>query len=118
MRSYLVSLSLAPMLLAAPLLAQEAVPGADIAALIGGMTVQGSMSDTGAYAEFYDADGTIRGDGYTGTWTVEGDAMCFRYGEDPATCYEVAVEGEEVAWLSDGEVRGDGTLVEGNPNEY
>lgn len=118
MRCCVLALSLAPVLLAPPALAQEAVPGTEIAALVGGNTVQGSMGDTGAYTEFYDADGTIRGDGYTGTWTVEGDAMCFRYGEEPATCFQVAVDGQEVAWLSDSEVLGTGTLIEGNPNGY
>ncbi len=118
MRSRVLALSLVPVLLVTPALAQEPVPGSGIAALIGGNTVQGSMGGTEAYTEFYDAEGTIRGDGYTGTWTVEGDAMCFQYGEDPATCYQVSVKDQEVEWLSDGEVQGTGTLMAGNPNGY
>lgn len=118
MRLHILALSLAPVLLATSALAQEALPGAEIAALVSGHTVQGSMTSSGPYAEFYDADGTIRGDGYTGAWTVEGDAMCFRYGEDPATCFRVAAEGEAVTWFLDGEAQGTGTLVEGNLNGF
>ena len=101
---------------------RTAVPGADIAALVSGKTLQGTMADRVAYpdpyAEIYNADGTIQGDGYTATWRVEGDTMCITYGEDPEGCYQVVTDGEQVQWLTeDGEVYFSGTLVDADPNE-
>ncbi|MEQ8602111.1 MAG: hypothetical protein RIB45_02240 [Marivibrio sp.] len=92
--------------------------GAEIRAAISGNTVQGSMIDAGAYTEFYAADETIKGDGYTGAWSVDGDRMCFAYGEDPATCWSVAIDGDQVTWVKDGETDGTGTIVPGNPNDF
>jgi hypothetical protein len=97
--------------------AQDLAAGADITAAIAGNTVQGSMSASGAYTEFYAADGTIRGQGYTGTWTVEGDAMCFDYGQGK-DCWGVRIDGEAVTWVQDGADGGTGTIVAGNPNNF
>ena len=102
----------------APAWAQDLASADAIRAAVSDHTVVGSMADSGAYTEFYAADGTIRGDGYTGTWTVEGDAMCFDYGEDPATCWQVRLSGEQVAWVQDGAERGTGTIIVGNPNGF
>ena len=104
--------------LASPALAQDTATGAQITAAISGNTVQGGMVDTGAYTEFYDVDGMIKGEGYTGLWTIKGDTMCFVYGTDPATCYGVAIAEGEVSWILDGAVLGTGLLVVGNPNGY
>ena len=101
--------------LAGPALADNHAKGAEIMAALSGNTVQGSMSATGAYTEFYAADGTIKGQGYTGTWTVEGDAMCFDYGEGK-DCWNVRIAGEAVTWIKDGAEGGTGTIVPGNPN--
>jgi hypothetical protein len=98
-------------------LAQELATGAEIAAAISGNTVQGSMSASGAYTEFYAADGTIKGKDYTGTWTVEGDAMCFNYGDAP-DCWTVRIDGADVTWVKDGADGGTGTIVPGNPNNF
>lgn len=89
-----------------------------IRTVVSGNTVQGNMLDSGAYSEFYAADGTIRGDGYTGTWTIEGDGMCFDYGEEEATCWQVRLDGEQITWVQDGADVGDGTIVAGNPNNF
>jgi hypothetical protein len=97
--------------------AQDLAPGAIITAAISGNTVQGSMNASGAYTEFYAADGTIKGDGYTGNWSVEGDAMCFNYGEGK-DCWGVRIDGEAVTWVQDGKDGGTGTIVAGNPNSY
>jgi hypothetical protein len=86
-------------------MAQDLATGAEISAAITGNTVQGSMSASGAYTEFYAADGAIKANGYTGTWTVEGDAMCFDYGEGK-DCWGVRIDG------------GTGTIVAGNPNNF
>lgn len=112
-RSFLVVMTLA-----APALAQDLASTEAIRAAVAGNTVQGSMLDSGAYAEFYAADGTIRGDGYVGAWTVDGDAMCFAYGEDPATCWQVRLSGNQVTWVQDGAEGGTGTIVSGNPNSF
>lgn len=96
----------------------EALTGDQIRALVGGNTVQGAMEASGAYTEFYQADGTIKGKDYTGAWSVEGDTMCFQYGTDPKSCWQVVGEGDQVQWVKDGKVEGTGTVVKGNPNEF
>jgi hypothetical protein len=100
------------------LAAAELLKGGQIRALVPGNTVQGSMEATGIYTEFYAADGTIRGEGYTGSWTVEGDQMCFQYGSDPKMCWQVAKQGDQLQWIKDGKVDGSGKLVSGNPNKF
>ncbi len=76
------------------------------------------MSASGAYTEYYAADGTIRSADYAGRWSIEGDMMCFAYGEDPATCWSVALSGDQVSWLVSGTVEGAGKIVAGNPNGW
>jgi hypothetical protein len=109
--------ALALLALATPTFAQTLATGDEIAAAISGNTVQGSMSASGAYTEFYAADGTIKGSGYAGTWTVEGDAMCFDYGEGK-DCWGVRIAGEAVTWVKDGADGGTGSVVAGNPNNF
>jgi hypothetical protein len=102
---------------ALPAAAQDLATGDAIRAAISGKTVQGAMTDTGAYTEFYAEDGTIRGSGYTGTWTVQDNAMCFDYGEG-ADCWGVKLSGDAVTWVKDGADLGTGTIVAGNPNNF
>ena len=97
--------------------AQELATGAEITAAVAGNTVQGSMTASGAYTEFYAADGAIKGKDYTGTWTVEGDTMCFSYGEAP-DCWNVRLEGEAVTWVQNGVDGGSGSIIAGNPNNF
>ncbi len=104
--------------LAAPAIAAEMLNGDQVRSLVGGNTVQGAMEATGDYSEFYAGDGTIRGNGYTGAWTVEGDTMCFQYGSDPKSCWQVGREGDQLQWIKDGRVEGTGTIVAGNPNNF
>jgi len=92
--------------------------GEAIRAAVSGNTVQGNMLDSGAYSEFYAADGTIKGEGYTGTWTIERDAMCFDYGEEEAACWQIRLDGEQITWVQDGADLGDGTILPGNPNNF
>jgi hypothetical protein len=103
--------------LAVPAFADTLATGPEITAAITGNTVQGSMTASGAYTEFYAANGSIKGDGYSGTWTVEGDTMCFDYGEGK-DCWGVRIDGEAVTWVKDGADGGTGTIVTGNPNNY
>lgn len=109
--------ALALFLLATPAFADTHATGDQIRAAVSGNTVQGSMSATGAYTEFYAADGTIKGQGYAGTWTIEGDTMCFAYGEAPE-CWQAAIAGDQITWIKDGATGGTGTIVAGNPNNW
>ncbi len=97
--------------------AQEPLSGERIRAVVSGKTISGGMLDGGPYTEFYGEDGAIRGEGYVGAWTVEGDAMCFDYGEGP-DCWTVGLSDGEILWIKDGEVLGTGRAVDGNVNGY
>lgn len=109
--------AIATLAFAFPAFAQDLAKGDAIKAAITDKTVQGSMVASGAYTEFYAADGTIRGSGYTGKWSVEGDTMCFDYGEG-ANCWGVRLAGDSVTWVKDGKDDGTGTLIAGNPNNF
>ena len=89
-------------------LAADKASGEDIRNLVSGSTVQGSMlvEKYQKYSEFYMADGTIRGDGYTGKWSIEGDTMCFSYGGTSSGCWAATIEGPAVIWWKDGAVDG------------
>lgn len=91
-----------------------AASGAEIRAAITGNTVQGNMDSSGPYAEFYGADGIIKGKDYTGKWSVEGDAMCFEYEGTPKDCWNVDIKGDQVRWVKGGASQGTGTLLPGN----
>lgn len=108
---------LALFLLASPAFAQTPSTGEEIRAAVSGNTVQGSMTASGAYTEFYAEDGTIKGKDYSGTWTIEGDTMCFSYGEAP-DCWQATVAGDQITWIKDGVDGGTGTVLSGNPNGW
>ncbi len=111
-------ITVAALLLATAAFAQDIATGDAIQAAISGNTVQGSMIASGSYTEFYDADGTIKGKDYSGSWTIDGDKMCFAYGEDAPACFAVQISGDQVKWLSDDGNDGTGTIVAGNPNNF
>ena len=102
---------------AMPAFAETLATGAEITAAVAGNTVQGSMLESGAYTEFYQADGVIKGADYTGKWSIEGDQMCFDYG-DGTDCWSVRLDGTSVTWVKDGADNGTGTVVTGNPNNF
>lgn len=99
-------------------LAAATATGDQINAAISGNTVQGSMVASGAYTEFYGADGVIKGKDYTGKWRINGDTMCFQYGQDPEACWQVKLDGDQVTWIKEGKDDGTGTIVKGNPNNF
>ncbi len=105
-------------LLAMPAAAADMATSDSIMAAISGNTVQGSMTTSGAYTEFYAADGVIKGKDYTGTWTVDADKMCFAYGTDPATCFGLKIAGDQVTWVGATGDEGTGTILPGNPNNW
>jgi hypothetical protein len=104
-------------LVAAPAFADSLAMGAQITEALADNTVQGSMMDSGAYTEFYQADGVIKGDGYTAKWSIKDDKMCFDYGEGD-DCWSVRLDGANVTWVKDGADKGTGTIVAGNPNNF
>ena len=106
------------LLFALPATAQDLASADAIRAAIAGNTVQGSMTTSGAYTEFYAADGVIKGKDYTGTWRLDADKMCFAYGTDPATCFGVKLAGDQVTWVGTSGDQGTGTILPGNPNNW
>lgn len=105
-------------LMAAPAFAQDLATGEQISAAVSGNTVMGSMSTTGAYAEYYAPDGAIRAADYSGKWWVEANTMCFTYGEDAPTCWGMRLAGDQVTWIVNGAAEGTGTILAGNPNGW
>jgi hypothetical protein len=101
-----------------PALAQDLATADQITAAIAGNTVMGSMAASGAYSEFYAADGTIRAADYRGTWAIAGNAMCFTYGGGTAICWNVRLQGDQITWISSGAEEGTGTILPGNPNGW
>jgi len=94
--------------------AADALSAADIAAAIGDRTYQGSMT-ADAFAEYYAKDGSVRGDGYMGTWRAEDDRLCLAYEGAEEQCWGVQINGPAMTLFIDGEVDGSGMLVDGNP---
>lgn len=80
-------------------------------------TYQGGML-SGAFTEYYAPDGTIKGDGYTGSWEATDNGMCFQYGADPKNCWNLKIDGAAVTLFKDGEVDGSGVVVKGNSNNF
>lgn len=94
----------------------EQASGDDIRALLSGNTLQGASS-YGPYAEYYDPDGALRGDGYDGKWKVEGDKACMDYGEG-FQCWDGVIKGNANIWILDGEAHAAGFMFPGNPKEF
>ncbi|WP_150913610.1 hypothetical protein [Marinobacter halotolerans] len=90
-------------------------PSADaIANAVSNHSYQGSMSEANSgFNEYYAPDGTIHGKGYKGKWTTKDGEMCFAYGEAP-TCYGVSIDGPSMVLRQDGDIKGNGMLIEGN----
>lgn len=118
MKPITTTFAAAAILVSAAALAYAAATGAEIKAAVSDNTVQGNMDATGAYAEFYAADGTIKGKDYTGKWSIEGDQMCFEYQDTPKDCYALDISGDQVRWLKDGKSTGTGTIVKGNVSGF
>ena len=96
--------------------------GEQIRAQLIGNTFSGMMeaSEGGPspYTEYYDPDGTIRGDGYTGHWTIEGDTMCLAYEQSPKACWQLGAENGVLQWILNGTVEGSGKVTPGNANNF
>lgn len=80
-----------------------------------GTTVTGYIG-YGQYSEFFAPDGTIHGSGYRAEWHIRNDRLCLKYDEAPRMdCYRVHLDDDRITWWRDGELRGEGTLIQGNP---
>ncbi|MGI9502175.1 MAG: hypothetical protein ACR2RE_03855 [Geminicoccaceae bacterium] len=102
-----------------PVLADDAPSVDEVQANVSDHTYQGSMSIAGSgFAEYYAPDGSIKADGYAGVWRAEDGAMCFQYGDKPERCFEVRFNGPSMEMDKDGELDGNGMLVQGNPNNF
>jgi hypothetical protein len=99
-------------------LAADLATGKEIMAAVTGNTIEGGMTETGAYSEFYAADGTIKADGYTGIWAIQGNTMCFSYDGEPLDCIGVKIKGDMVSWIEDGKESGTGKILKGNPYKF
>ena len=109
----------AVLLLGTAVYANDAPTAAEITSAVSDHTYQGSMSAAASgFAEYYASDGTIRADGYSGKWRVEDGVMCFQYGEDPESCFEVRLNGPSMEMYKDGAIDGNGMLIKGNPSNF
>ncbi|MEM1005052.1 MAG: hypothetical protein AAF496_04635 [Pseudomonadota bacterium] len=112
-----ITLALATIIAASSAVAEPFASKDEIQQVMSDHTYQGGML-SGAFTEYYAADGTIKGDGYTGVWTATDNGMCFQYGTDPKNCWDLKIDGAAVTLYKDGKVDGAGVVVPGNPNEY
>jgi hypothetical protein len=104
--------------------AQEPATGAALRAAIAGNTIYGNSIEHGdeepdsSFAEYYAEDGTLRAaGGYTATWTIIDDMLCFDYGDGPG-CWDVWIKGNAVTMDQGGAQTATGTIVAGKPNNY
>ena len=107
---------------AAPAFSQEdrVLSGAEVAQMIAGNTVEGTMAAGGPYREFYLPDGTLRGSNYDGRWSVVADTLCFTYdATTPAQCWSARISrANEISWIRNGIVDGNGIVQPGNPANF
>lgn len=90
---------------------------AEIRRAVVGNTINGSMKSTGAYTEYYRADGVVKGRNYEGKWRLDASGMCFDYGQGEA-CWQLVLSGPRVTWYRDSVLQGEGVIVRGNPNGF
>jgi len=98
--------------------AADLATGQQISEAITGNTVQGSMDASGAYTEYYAADGVVHGADYKAKWSVEGDTMCWVYEGSPKDCWGVSLKDGQVSWIKEGKTLGTGSILSGNPNNF
>ena len=83
--------------------AEQALTGAQIAALLTGNSVHGTWGST-EYRSFFDAGGTTlyrtgRGTD-SGRWRVKGDQYCSSWQQSGESCYGLARDGDQLIWLT------------------
>ncbi|HTO67066.1 MAG TPA: hypothetical protein VMM15_38100 [Bradyrhizobium sp.] len=115
----MVALAIPATVQASPKGIQEVLMGSEIQGLIIGNTLSGQTAKSGAFAEFYNRNGTIQGTGYNGTWTIENNALCLKItgGDIGKKCWKFGRDGDSFQLLLDGKVVGTGSITPGNPND-
>ncbi len=98
----------------------QPMTGADLAAAVSGKTIQGKMTTSGDYTEYYAPDGTVKGKGYTGTWRVnDNNQLCVKYSSNPdESCWHGRVENNNVTWYRDGREDGGGAIADGDAGGF
>lgn len=89
--------------------------GDELREIVAGNTIETLVAEGAGDTAYYAENGTIKGDGYTGSWRVVDDQLCAIYGEDPERCWMMVLHGDEVTWLYEGQQDGAGIVVPGNP---
>jgi hypothetical protein len=92
--------------------------GTQLKNALSGNTVEGSMQASGRYTEFYAKDGTVLAKDYKAIWRIEGNDMCWIYKDQPKDCWQAAIKGKSVQWIKNNKVQGNGTIVQGNTNNF
>ena len=92
--------------------------GTQLKNALSGNTVEGSMQASGRYAEFYAKDGSVLAKDYKAIWRIEGNDMCWIYKDQPKDCWQAAIKGKSVQWVKNNKVQGNGTIVQGNTNNF
>lgn len=98
--------------------AQTTSSGAGIASAISGNTLKGTMAASGGFEEFFAVDGQIRSNDYSGSWTIDGKRLCLSYDGDPASCWELVIDGANVTWIGRYGEEGSGIIIPGNPKGF
>ncbi len=113
MRSFLI----AAVVCLLPLAGAEArmASSTELSEAIVGNTLQGALQGEAQFSEYYTVDGDVRGDGYVGTWSVEGDHLCHQIMPNPKSCWQLEITGSDVKIFKDGKHRGGATILSGNP---
>ncbi len=83
-----------------------------------GNTDQGGMLSGPGYSQHYLADGTIKGNGFVGKWSMKNDSLCFAYGGESSGCWEAKIDGPLIVWYKDKKIDGAAIMLKGNPNKY
>lgn len=98
--------------------AQDLASGEEIQKLLSGNTLVTTNGED-IFHEYYDPDGTIRAEGYTAKWEVQGNMGCMDYGEG-MNCWTAVIDGNANIWYRDGKeiATGAGMAVMGNAKGY
>lgn len=123
MQRFLIGLGL----LSAALTTSGAAIAAANSPLASGQKIQdvlsGNTLDVGVASRFtdtsyFDTDGTVDSDGYSGYWYVVGDKLCIDYDNDPEKCWSAKVNVDEVTLFYKGRLDAFARIVPGNPNGF
>lgn len=103
---------------ASPAAPAPKLTGAAAWQLLVGNTVVAQSHD-GGYTEFFAPDGVVKHldrDGKaTGTWTLQGDKVCFDFpDEDDRSCVQVEVTGQKGAFVDEDKARDTFDVLPGN----